>query len=152
MKVGDQKIEDPIKRFSRYLKPIKNGCIEWIGARNGGGYGLFSVRYKLYKAHRYSYEFNIGKIGAGLVLDHICRNRSCVNAEHLRAVTQKVNASENTSRTLQKKCKRGHDITDKKNLLARKDGARMCKMCHYGRVLKYKNRLRASHPITSNLL
>ncbi|KUM31611.1 hypothetical protein AQ436_00275 [Arthrobacter sp. EpRS66] len=52
---------------------------------------------KSLKAHRVAYELHYGEIPKGMVIDHICRNRACVEPTHLRAVTHKQNA-ENQSR------------------------------------------------------
>lgn len=76
------------------------GCWHWIGAKEGQGYGQLRVggraNGKLLKAHRISYELHIGPIPPGLVIDHKCRVKACVNPEHLRAITQKQN-TENRS-------------------------------------------------------
>lgn len=74
---------------SRYVEV--DGCWLWTGSRRGG-YG----RAKLagigsIDAHRLSYEHHVGPIPDGLVIDHLCRNRSCINPAHLEPVTTKEN-------------------------------------------------------------
>jgi hypothetical protein len=64
-----------------------SGCWEWQGYVNRSGYGQFRGKY----AHRGSYEMFRGPIPQGLEIDHLCRNRKCVNPAHLEAVTQKEN-------------------------------------------------------------
>lgn len=66
----------------------ENDCVEWMGNKSTLGYGRISIgkRGRGY-AHRVSYEFFVGPIPEGLVIDHLCRNRGCVNPDHLEPVT-----------------------------------------------------------------
>ena len=73
------------------LPDATDGCLEWTGAKQSGGYGHMRVDGRNLRAHRISYELNVGPIGPGLVVDHLCRNPACVRPDHLEAVTQKVN-------------------------------------------------------------
>lgn len=80
-----------VERFEESIAPGDNGCWQWAGYGNGLGYGvLHSAGRKVY-AHRWSYEHHIGPIPDGLELDHLCRNRGCVNPWHLDPVTSRVN-------------------------------------------------------------
>jgi hypothetical protein len=81
-----------------YAKVQKtDSCWVWIGARHSQGYGqLFTANTvngnpRPEKAHRVAYELLIGPIPDGLQIDHLCRNKVCVNPAHLEAVTQKEN-------------------------------------------------------------
>lgn len=67
-----------------------NDCWFW-NKRISGGYGRHSILGKQYYAHRLSYEEFVGQIPEGMFLDHLCRNRSCINPEHLEVVTQGEN-------------------------------------------------------------
>ena len=71
-------------------------CLVWTGTKVTG-YGWMSVHGRRYLVHRWVWEQERGEIPDGLLIDHICRNRSCVRVEHLRLATYKENA-QNTVR------------------------------------------------------
>lgn len=79
----------------RFWRKVEKGdideCWEWKGANNGKGYGQIGYNGKVKRAHRISYEINIGEIPEGMQIDHICGNRSCVNPHHLRIATPTQN-------------------------------------------------------------
>ena len=85
------------ERFDRkWVADLVTGCWEWLGCKNGQGYGNFRAgRSGMRAAHRYSYTRHRGPIPPGLVLDHLCQNPGCVNPHHLEAVT----AGENQRRS-----------------------------------------------------
>jgi hypothetical protein len=65
-------------------------CWLWMGARTRG-YGRFEVDGKGMAVHRFAYELLIGPVPEGLQIDHLCRNRPCVNPAHLEPVTNREN-------------------------------------------------------------
>lgn len=84
--------EDLKERIERNVEIMDSGCWEWRGCRHRKGYGHFHIWVGGGKrlstlAHRVSYEQFIGPIPEGLEIDHLCRNRACVNPEHLEPVT-----------------------------------------------------------------
>src|SRR5687768_10841545 len=66
---------------------VTETCWEWQGHVTRNGYGRFRVTDESRLAHRYSYEFFNGELPEGMVVDHLCSNKRCVNPDHLEAVT-----------------------------------------------------------------
>lgn len=73
------------------IRRSRNGCWLWQGAKNPDGYGQMDHRWFTFGAHRVSYLAFVGPIPEGLVIDHLCRVRHCVNPAHLEAVTSAEN-------------------------------------------------------------
>lgn len=117
---------DPDKFRARTVES-ESGCWEWQGRFLNNGYGQCDNT----TAHRVAYRLFTGEIPDGYEIDHLCRNKRCVNPEHLEAVTHAVNMSRG-ERANQTHCKRGHPF-DEANTLIREmsDGypRRTCREC-----------------------
>lgn len=66
-------------------------CWPWLGTIKPGGYGSMTFGAKAYNAHRLVYETLIGPVPEGLVLDHRCESKACVNPRHLQPVSHTEN-------------------------------------------------------------
>ena len=127
-----------IDRFYQYVR-CDEGCWEWIGARTAAGYGEFALNApndpfpRMVLAHRLSFELHHAEpIPKGLVLDHLCRNRGCVNPSHLEPVegAENVRRGEPARRT---HCPQGHEYTpENTSFLGASRGwhTRRCNTCH----------------------
>lgn len=115
-----------------------NGCWIWHGSTDRAGYGHIRVDGRTLYVHRVAYEWMVGPIPTGMQIDHLCRNRSCCNPQHLEPVTP----AENASRTLpgergqhrgaieraKTHCPRGHAY-DEANTYRNAKGYRWCRAC-----------------------
>ena len=112
-----------------------DSCWNWTGRTSSHGYGLFQWKLFGYYAHRISYEWATGQpFPEGLISDHLCRNRLCVNPAHIEPVTAIVNILRGESppaRNARKThCPKGHPLTEA-NLLKNSTGKskRACRFC-----------------------
>lgn len=106
------------------------GCWLWQGSVNRlNGYGYVSRGL----AHRLSYELFVGPIPRDLQVDHLCRVRSCVNPEHLEAVTQRENLLRGQTVTARNAavthCPRGHAYDAENTWYQVKGHKRRCRIC-----------------------
>ena len=131
------------ERFFKFVTTDK--CWNWNGSLTAGGYGKFYNSGKLYLAHRVSFKIKNGFISNELQIDHICKNRKCVNPDHLRQVTAKINTTENSNSVsainkAKTHCINGHEFT-KENTRLRKNG-KECIICERKRCNKSAKKYR----------
>ena len=131
-----------LERFIGRVKILPTGCWQWTGSLKPHGYGHFGADGKLYRAHRWAYEFFRGPIPKTLCLDHLCRNRGCVNPQHLEAVSLGDNIRRgNTGLHMKRKthCPQGHPYSGK-NLYINPRGKRNCRICAKVSYRKFMSR------------
>lgn len=104
-------------------------CINWHKSIKDTGYGQTFFRGKVMRAHRVAWIKANGEIPDGMVIDHMCRNRACVNVEHLRVVTQYENLMAGLHNIDNRThCNQGH--TFEGNIMVRANGNRECAECN----------------------
>ncbi len=116
-------------------------CWEWTGARTTGGYGHFyESKTSHHYAHRWSWEFFHGPIPEGLVVDHLCFNRACVNPEHLSPVSSAVNTRRRRGARMSgdqlSHCVNDHEFTEANTYISPK-GWRGCRTCRTEAVRRH---------------
>lgn len=127
-----------LARVEAKVRRDPNGCWTWTGAltkiaRPGcGGYPLVWLDGKATMAHRAIYAHHVGSIAPGMTLDHLCRNRACVNPAHLEPVLQRTNilrgVGPSAANAVKSCCPKDHPY-DGANLYVDKSGRRHCRQC-----------------------
>lgn len=115
-----------------------DGCWLWQNPRPHG-YGQIRVGKRQRIAHRVIYELYVGPVDDGLELDHLCRNRSCVNPDHLEPVTHSENVRRGEVPQLQLRkthCLRGHPFDEENTRIYR--GSRGCRKCAALHAKRYR--------------
>ena len=134
-------IEKSINVFRENIRIKENGCWDYKKTKHPAGYSMQPVNNKKenlrdnLRAHRFSWLLSGMKVTKGLVLDHKCNNKWCVNPFHLREVTHAENtfACSYAPATMNKNkthCIRGHEFS-KENTYHwnQRPRTRMCKTC-----------------------
>lgn len=126
----------------------ETGCHEWTAGRSSQGYGVIHHTGRQHRAHRVAWEINRGPIPSGKHIDHLCRNRGCVNPDHLEPVMPRENILRspiappalNAAKLF---CQAGHELVDDNlDSHALKSGRRSCVICCRARWRAYYHRKR----------
>lgn len=109
------------------------GCWTWLGSTTGDGYGRFRFEGKRWLTHRLSWTWLIGELPGGLTLDHLCRNRACVNPWHLEPVPHAINVLRGESPTAinarKTHCPKGHPYEGANVIWQGSKNSRQCRTC-----------------------
>lgn len=128
-----------LARFRGRYIVCGSGCWEWIRSFVWDGYGIFAVKGTNVRAHRLS--FYLAKGFLPKVTDHLCRNRRCVNPDHLESVDDFINSARGASpaaHNLKKThCIRGHEFNEENTIWrmsrTHRRKVRECATCTYVR-------------------
>lgn len=123
------KDESEVRFWSKVKVGKEDECWLWLAGKYKNGYGAFCDNRRMFLAHRVAFVIFNGLIPKGLVIDHLCRVKSCVNPKHLELVTQHQNVHRGKAvgpRVNQ--CHFGHEYTPE-NTVYDSDGKRRCRVC-----------------------
>ncbi|WP_396127281.1 HNH endonuclease signature motif containing protein [Corynebacterium sp. MSK071] len=119
-----------------------NDCWEWSGTKYRTGYTKLASGRKQILGHRWAYEHYRGEIPSGMVIDHLCRNRGCVNPAHMEVVTNEENLRRGAGYAIQNgmrsTCINGHEYTPENTYVEPNGKNIRCRACAAERAKKRK--------------
>lgn len=139
--------EDRVPIYWTNVDKREGGCWEWT-SMTSSGYGRFWTGYRSVPAHRVSFMLRSGFVPVGEAqLDHLCRNRACVNPDHLQVVSARTNtlrgngpSADNANKEF---CQKGHPLFGP-NLYVKPQGWRVCRTCNNASYSAQRKKRRAT--------
>lgn len=120
----------------------ETSCLIWTGCKTAKGYGKFNVGGKTQYSHRLAYEALKGPLVDVLQVDHLCRQTSCCNADHLEQVSRRVNLLRGDTITAEcaakTHCPQGHPYSVENTYY--RNGSRVCRTCSLKKNKEYRER------------
>ena len=134
--------QDTVARLSKHYTVSENHCWMWTAAKDRRGYGRTwdqATKREGALAHKVMYEVIRGPVLLGYELDHLCRNPSCINPEHLEPVCHRENCQRGLTGKYPRSdtCKRGHSL---KLAPINTNGARRCRKCAAFKVREHRRK------------
>jgi hypothetical protein len=130
----------PARFVQRVHFEPNTGCWLWTGRAEVGGYGRIWYQNRNRLVHRVSYEWERGPIPDGLTIDHLCRQPSCVNPDHMEPVSIGVNVRRGRvgeNNRVKTHCPQGHPYAGTNLAFRSNRYGRKCRTCENARNRLY---------------
>lgn len=143
MLLGDDRL--PPNFWSKIRVDDESGCWVWVGSKTVAGYGHFGRRFRRYDTGEYVHRIVVGlreELVPGMVVDHLCRNPSCCNPEHLEQVTPGENVRRGNAVGRRPVCPNDHVRTDDNTAIrsTKRGSVTVCLVCERARGRRYKSK------------
>jgi len=130
-----------VERFKKFVThDPTTGCMPWLGSKSYDGYPLFWGGESCVRAHRWVYEYLVEQIPVNKEIDHLCRNRCCVNITHLEIVDHQTNVLRGetivAAQLKRTRCPQGHAYDSENTYWYGRN--RQCKACNSNRALRQR--------------
>lgn len=129
---------------------LSASCWEWTACKDASGYGRYGTTRArgTQAAHRMALELTYGTPpDAGMHVDHLCRNTSCVRPDHLEIVTQAENIRRGAAANAAGWCRAGLHEWIPENITTENDGSHRCRPCAAQKELRRTERRRAAREV-----